>query len=53
MLDRVEKISGTAFAFVEGDIRDADLLRSLFADAEFDAIIHFAGVKAVEELGRL
>lgn len=35
--------------FVEGDIRDRDLLRSVFERFEIEAVIHFAGLKAVGE----
>lgn len=35
--------------FVEGDIRDRSLLRSVFARFEIEAVIHFAGLKAVGE----
>lgn len=33
----------------EGDIRDADLLDRIFAENQFDAVMHFAGLKAVGE----
>jgi UDP-glucose 4-epimerase len=49
VLERIEQISGTAPEFIEGDIRDAALLRETFAAAGFDAVIHFAGLKAVGE----
>ncbi|MCP1673970.1 UDP-glucose 4-epimerase [Natronocella acetinitrilica] len=48
-LARVRRISGTSPAFVKGDIRDRDLLDRLFADTAFDAVMHFAGLKAVGE----
>lgn len=35
--------------FVEGGIRDQDLLRSIFQQFEIEAVIHFAGLKAVGE----
>jgi len=35
--------------FVEGDIRDRGLLRSVFERFEIEAVIHFAGLKAVGE----
>ncbi len=49
VLDRVEQICGIRPAFVQGDIRDASLLRALFADTQFHGVIHFAGLKAVGE----
>ena len=49
VLDRVEKISGKRPVFVEGDVRDQDLLRAIFKQRPVDAVIHFAGLKAVGE----
>lgn len=48
-LARVEALTGGSIAFVEGDIRDEDKLDRLFSDYEVDAVIHFAGLKAVGE----
>jgi UDP-glucose 4-epimerase len=48
-LRRVEKLAGKAVKLVEGDIRDAALLDSLFADHQIGAVLHFAGLKAVGE----
>ncbi len=48
-LDRVAQIAGKAPTFVEGDIRDRAALRKLFADHAIDAVVHFAGLKAVGE----
>ena len=49
VLDRVEQIAGTRPAFFEGDVRDRALLRQIFAHRPVDAVIHFAGLKAVGE----
>ena len=49
VIDRVEKISGKRPVFFEGDVRDRDLLRTLFKQRSVDAVIHFAGLKAVGE----
>jgi len=49
VVDRLEHICGTRPAFVEGDVRDRSLLRDLFSHGKFDAVIHFAGLKAVGE----
>ena len=46
---RVGEITGRTPAFVEGDIRDAALLDRLFAEHDFFAVLHFAGLKAVGE----
>jgi len=48
-LKRVEKITGKTISFVDGDIRDLAALRSMFTVFEIDAVIHFAGLKAVEQ----
>jgi len=46
---RVEGLSGQTVSFVEGDIRDADCLASIFNGSDIDSVIHFAGLKAVGE----
>ena len=46
-LRRVEKISNKSITFIEGDIRDEDTLSSALSGC--DAVIHFAGLKAVGE----
>lgn len=48
-LRRVERITGARPELVRGDIRDRALLRALFGRRQFDAVIHFAGLKAVGE----
>ena len=48
-LNRVEKITGTAPVFIEGDVRDPALLASIFSQHSIAAVIHFAGLKAVGE----
>ncbi len=48
-LKRVEQITGRSVTFIEGDIRDATLLDELFKSHAIDAVIHFAGLKAVGE----
>ena len=49
-LNRVINITGiNELNFVEMDIRDSDGLGKLFAKNNFDAVIHFAGLKAVGE----
>jgi UDP-glucose 4-epimerase len=49
VVDRIEKISGKRPVFIEGDIRDAQALCRLFEAHAIDAVIHFAGLKAVGE----
>lgn len=48
-LRRVQKISGRTVSFIQGDIRDAALLGELFQRYEIQAVLHFAGLKAVGE----
>ncbi len=48
-LRRVEKIIERKVEFIEGDIRDSAKLDMLFSKQRIDAVIHFAGLKAVGE----
>ena len=48
-LQRVEELTGKRVCFYEGDVRDEALLRRIFAQHQIDAVIHFAGLKAVGE----
>ena len=48
-LDRVQELTGKSLRFYEGDVRDAALLRQIFAENEIGCVIHFAGLKAVGE----
>ena len=48
-LDRVQEITGKALTFVEADLRDLDALDKLFSEHSLNAVIHFAGLKAVGE----
>jgi UDP-glucose 4-epimerase len=49
VLARVERITGQPLPFIEADIRDRAALGAAFAAHAFDAVIHFAGLKAVGE----
>lgn len=48
-LRRVEKITGKSIKFYEEDLRNKDALRKIFKDNTIEAVIHFAGLKAVGE----
>ncbi|WP_127470659.1 UDP-glucose 4-epimerase GalE [Thiomicrorhabdus aquaedulcis] len=48
-LKRVKHITGREIEFIEGDVCDRVLLRSIFTRFSVDAVIHFAGLKAVGE----
>lgn len=48
-LRRVAKIIGHEVPFVEADVRDRAAMDAVFAENKIDAVIHFAGLKAVGE----
>lgn len=48
-LNRVEKITGKAVKFYKEDVRDKEALRRIFTENNIEAVIHFAGLKAVGE----
>ncbi|WP_119396475.1 UDP-glucose 4-epimerase GalE [Salinibius halmophilus] len=48
-LKRVGELTNKCAQFIEGDIRDEQLLNRIFNEHAFDAVIHFAGLKAVGE----
>ncbi|GHM99744.1 UDP-glucose 4-epimerase [Cytophagales bacterium WSM2-2] len=49
LLSGIEKITGKKNSFFEGDCKDKDFLRKLFAQKKFDSVIHFAAYKSVGE----
>ena len=48
-LNLVQELTGKSLTFMQGDIRDAHTLDQLFQRQAIDAVIHFAGLKAVGE----
>ena len=48
-LKRVAKIIGKEVPFVEADVRDREAMDKVFSNNKIDAVIHFAGLKAVGE----
>ncbi|QQV67698.1 UDP-glucose 4-epimerase [Acinetobacter junii] len=48
-LRRVQALANKNLVFVQGDIRNQAELDSVFQDHQIDAVIHFAGLKAVGE----
>lgn len=48
-LNRVQQLTQKSLTFIQGDIRDAQLLDQVFQQHSIDAVIHFAGLKAVGE----
>lgn len=49
VLDTIGELTGVKPKFHEVDLRDAEALAGVFQDSNFDAVIHFAGLKAVGE----
>lgn len=49
VVDRIEQIAGRRPVFSAGDVRDHEVLHAVFAQRPVDAVIHFAGLKAVGE----
>ena len=49
VIGRVEAITGKKVPFYKADIRDREALESIFSKEKIDAVIHFAGLKAVGE----
>jgi len=49
VLDRLARITGAPVDCVEGDVRDGALVARVLRDHAVDAVIHFAGLKAVGE----
>ena len=48
-LERVEEITGKKVVFYNADIRDKEAMNDIFDKEKVDAVIHFAGLKAVGE----
>ena len=53
VIDRIEKITGKKTKFYKADCCDKDAMEKLFSENELDAVIHFAGFKAVGESCRV
>ncbi len=49
VVDAVEQITGREMAFYRADMLQPESLRRIFDENSFDAVIHFAGLKAVGE----
>ena len=50
---RVEEITGRKLSFFKSDLRDKTELEKIFRQHKLDAVIHFAGLKAVGESTRV
>ena len=49
VVDKIKQITNKDFRFYEGDCCDKELLNKIFEENKIDAVIHFAGFKAVGE----
>lgn len=49
VLDRIEELTGVKPKFHEVDLRDGEALAKVMAEGNYEAVIHFAGLKAVAE----
>ena len=49
VIDRIEQITGKAVEVYKIDVSDKEALRELFSQCDIEAVIHFAGYKAVGE----
>ena len=49
VLDKIKEITGKEVAFYQNDVCDLDALEKIFTENQIDAVMHFAGYKAVGE----
>lgn len=49
VLDRIKQITGKTVTFIKADICDRDAMQQVFSQHNIDAVVHFAGLKAVGE----
>lgn len=49
VLSRIQEVSGKAVDFYQGDVRDPEILSTIFSEHDISSVIHFAGLKAVGE----
>ena len=49
MIQNIEKITDKKIKFYKNDLRDKESIEKIFANEKIDAVIHFAGLKAVGE----
>ena len=49
VIGKIEKITGSSIAFNEVDLLDKRKLNKIFSENNFQAVIHFAGLKSVDE----
>lgn len=49
VLDKIEEVTGVKPKFYKADLLDTEELEKIFAENDFDVVMHFAGLKAVAE----
>jgi len=49
VLDRIKQITGKTVTFIEADICDRVAMQQVFSEHDIEAVVHFAGLKAVGE----
>ena len=49
VIDKIKEITNHDVVFYKGDLCDKEFVRSVFSNEKIDAVIHFAGLKAVGE----
>lgn len=49
VVDRLKALCGKRPGFIQGDVRNSEILDDLFAHHNISAVMHFAGIKAVGE----
>ena len=53
VVDRIEAITKRRPIFINGDIRDREILDEIFTNFDISCVINFAGLKAVGQLSNL
>jgi UDP-glucose 4-epimerase len=46
---RLDRIAGSPIKIIRGDVRDADLVRSILCSEKIEAVVHLAGLKSVAQ----
>ena len=49
VLDRIQSLAGANLTFIQEDVRNANVLDTIFKQHDIEGVIHFAGLKAVGE----
>ncbi len=49
VVDKIDRITGQKMPLIRGDVRDTDVLRNVLLKHGIEAVVHFAGLKAVGE----